>query len=156
MKRRARKKALRQIIDLNQDDSIPLTYKQLAEKLGVSVGTAHKYKKLLLNKGIINEVEGDAFPDGLVTYGSFKEIDEIAKFIEKCDLERINFSQYVHPLFTICRVSHAEPFELVKTLESAEKVFNRFEAEWEKIHPGKMIVRYRKAIRKAVTNQTTS
>ena len=44
MKRRARKKALRQIIDLNQENSIPLTYKQLAEKIGVSVGTAYKYK----------------------------------------------------------------------------------------------------------------
>ena len=107
MKRRARKKALRQIIDLNQDDSIPLTYKQLAEKLGVSVGTAHKYKKLLLNKGIINQVEGEAFPDGLVTYDSFKGIDEISRFIEKCELERMNFSQYVHPLFTVCRVSRA-------------------------------------------------
>ena len=46
MKRRARKKALRHIIELNQENSIPLTYKQLAEKIGVSVGTAYKYKKL--------------------------------------------------------------------------------------------------------------
>ena len=148
MKRRARKKALRQIIDLNQENSIPLTYKQLADKIGVSVGTAYKYKKLLVDKGIIDKIDGETFPDGLVTYDSFKEIDEIAKFIEKCELERVNFSLYVHPLFTICRVSHAEPYELVRSLESAEKVFNKFESEWEKLHPNKMVVRYRKAMRK--------
>ena len=64
MKRRARKKALRQIIDLNQENSIPLTYKQLADKIGVSVGTAYKYKKLLVDKGINDKIDGETIPDG--------------------------------------------------------------------------------------------